>query len=225
MQLVIENGFVVATFADKVALPSGYDACEVISHPGIVLPPDGRYPDPRRKDAYSVLRAMNYPSIVEQLDMLYWDTVNGTHVRPDTLAAVKAQSPKPESSDVPLTLDVARRRKLAALSAWKIGMLARGFDTGLGFTVGIADTDQHTFASYTVLLDTLVQAGQRTLDSQVVIGDIHGDPYSITIAQFKATVLAYGAFCEFFFQQGAVAYSHLMRAATIEEVDAIQLPQ
>lgn len=133
--------------------------------------------------------------------------------------------PDPRGSDVPLTVDVARRRKLGALSAWKIGMLARGFDTGLGFTVGIADTDQHTFASYTVLLDTLVQAGQRTLDSQVVIGDIHGDPYSITIAQFKATVLAYGALCEAFFQQGAVAYSHLMRAATIEEVDAIQLPQ
>jgi hypothetical protein len=133
--------------------------------------------------------------------------------------------PVPQESDVPLTVDVVRRRKLSALSAWKILALARGYDTGLGFSIGIADTDQHTFASYKVWLDTLVQGGQRTLDSLVVVSDIHGDPYSITVAQFNAVMLAYGASCESLFQQGAVTSSHLMRATTIDEVDAVQLPQ
>ena len=133
--------------------------------------------------------------------------------------------PDPRGSDVPLTVDVARRRRLGALSVWKVAALARGYDTGLGFAIGIADTDQHTFASYKVLLDTMVQCGQRSLDSPVVIGDVHGDPYSITVQQFNQTVVAYGMFCESFYQQGVVAYSHLMRATTLEEVDAVQLPR
>lgn len=36
-----------------------------------------------------------YPSIGQQLDMIYWDGVNGTSVWRDTIAAVKAQNPKP----------------------------------------------------------------------------------------------------------------------------------
>ena len=58
-----------------------------------------------------------------------------------------------------------------------------------------------------------------------VIGDIHGDPYSITVQQFNQTVVAHGVFCESFYQQGVVAYSHLMRATTLDEVAAVQLPQ
>ena len=37
-----------------------------------------------------------YPSIQEQLDMQYWDSVNGTTVWADTIAQVKADNPKPE---------------------------------------------------------------------------------------------------------------------------------
>jgi hypothetical protein len=40
--------------------------------------------------------ARQYPSIQEQLDMQYWDSVNGTTVWADTIAAVKATNPKPE---------------------------------------------------------------------------------------------------------------------------------
>jgi hypothetical protein len=36
-----------------------------------------------------------YPSIPEQLDMKYWDIINGTTVWKDTIAAVKAKFPKP----------------------------------------------------------------------------------------------------------------------------------
>lgn len=41
-------------------------------------------------------RDRKYPSIQEQLDMQYWDSVNGTTVWADTIAAVKAANPKPE---------------------------------------------------------------------------------------------------------------------------------
>lgn len=37
-----------------------------------------------------------YPSIEEQLDMQYWDSVNGTTTWVDAIAAVKGAHPKPE---------------------------------------------------------------------------------------------------------------------------------
>ena len=37
-----------------------------------------------------------YPSISEQLDMQYWDAVNGTTTWKDAIAQVKADNPKPE---------------------------------------------------------------------------------------------------------------------------------
>ena len=37
-----------------------------------------------------------YPSIGEQLDVQYWDLVNGTTTWKDTIAQVKADNPKPE---------------------------------------------------------------------------------------------------------------------------------
>ena len=38
-------------------------------------------------------RASAYPSIQEQLDMQYWDSVNGTTTWADAIAAVKTQYP------------------------------------------------------------------------------------------------------------------------------------
>ena len=45
--------------------------------------------------AYQELRATAYPSIQEQLDMQYWDSVNGTTTWKDAIAAVKTENPKP----------------------------------------------------------------------------------------------------------------------------------
>lgn len=39
-------------------------------------------------------RATAYPSIQEQLDMQYWDNVNGTTTWKDAIAKVKADNPK-----------------------------------------------------------------------------------------------------------------------------------
>jgi len=40
-------------------------------------------------------RAESYPSIQEQLDMQYWDAVNGTTKWKDAIAKVKTDNPKP----------------------------------------------------------------------------------------------------------------------------------
>ena len=45
---------------------------------------------------YQRLRANEYPSIQEQLDMQYWDKINGTTVWQDTVQAIKDKYPKPE---------------------------------------------------------------------------------------------------------------------------------
>jgi hypothetical protein len=39
-------------------------------------------------------RAKEYPTLQEQLDMQYWDSVNGTTVWQDTINAIKAKYPK-----------------------------------------------------------------------------------------------------------------------------------
>ena len=50
----------------------------------------------REANQWIVNRQASYPSIQEQLDMQYWDSVNGTTTWADAIAAVKAANPKPE---------------------------------------------------------------------------------------------------------------------------------
>ncbi len=44
----------------------------------------------------TISRDRVYPSIQEQLDMQYWDSVNGTTTWKDAVAKVKSDNPKPE---------------------------------------------------------------------------------------------------------------------------------
>ena len=46
-------------------------------------------------NAYKALRATEYPSIQNQLDMQYWDSVNGTTTWATAIAKVKTDNPKP----------------------------------------------------------------------------------------------------------------------------------
>lgn len=50
---------------------------------------------------YAEKRAAEYPSLADQLDMMYWDRVNGTNVWEETVAAVKAKYPKPSEVVIP----------------------------------------------------------------------------------------------------------------------------
>ena len=46
-------------------------------------------------DSYKSKRRDALPSLAEQLDMQYWDSVNGTTTWKDAIAKVKSDNPKP----------------------------------------------------------------------------------------------------------------------------------
>jgi hypothetical protein len=46
-------------------------------------------------NAYKYERVAEYPSLQEQLDMQYWDAINGTTTWQDAIQAVKNKYPKP----------------------------------------------------------------------------------------------------------------------------------
>ena len=47
------------------------------------------------KQDYIEKREIAYPTIEEQMDMQYWDSVNGTTTWKDAIAKVKSANPKP----------------------------------------------------------------------------------------------------------------------------------
>ena len=49
-----------------------------------------------KANEWKMNRQFEYPSIQEQLDMQYWDAVNGTKKWQEAVAKVKADNPKPE---------------------------------------------------------------------------------------------------------------------------------
>ena len=54
------------------------------------------YEDYLKSIQYQRDRATQYPSIQEQLDMQYWDAVNGTNKWQEAVTKVKTDNPKPE---------------------------------------------------------------------------------------------------------------------------------
>ena len=69
---------------------SGYEVVE-----DKIMPVLASYPDP----TYIDQRIAAYPSISDQLDMIYWDKINGTTDWLDLISAIKAKYPKPEVLD------------------------------------------------------------------------------------------------------------------------------
>lgn len=60
-----------------------------------IVPIFGVYPDP----SYIDQRIAAYPDISDQLDMIYWDKINGTTNWFDLISDIKAKYPKPEVID------------------------------------------------------------------------------------------------------------------------------
>ena len=50
----------------------------------------------QQENGYKTARQEAYGSIADQLDMQYWDAVNGTTTWKDHIAQVKSDNPKPE---------------------------------------------------------------------------------------------------------------------------------
>ena len=63
---------------------------------GQIKQSDGTFINPTPEELpFDMKRQFAYPSIGEQLDMQYWDAVNGTTTWKDAIAQVKADNPKP----------------------------------------------------------------------------------------------------------------------------------
>jgi hypothetical protein len=95
MQIVLKNGTVLATHEDHQNVANLYSGCEIRFTAIRCQPGD---PDPRtdaeKNSEYRDQRQVTYPSLTDQLDMIYWDQVNGTTTWRDAVAAIKAQYPK-----------------------------------------------------------------------------------------------------------------------------------
>lgn len=51
-------------------------------------------PEPLPEPTYRDLRAAEYPPVGEQLDMIYWDKINGTNNWEEKISEIKAKYPK-----------------------------------------------------------------------------------------------------------------------------------
>ena len=67
---------------DKFIQDIAEQGMEIVEGPDIIEP------------SYVELRVAEYPSREDQLDMMYWDEVNGTTVWKDTIQAIKERYPK-----------------------------------------------------------------------------------------------------------------------------------
>ena len=104
MQLIIKNGKVIATHEDHQIVAHLYPDCECFLFEGQLVYPsslDEPFPDdPRspteKEEGYKDRRRVAYPSVQEQLDMLYHDMLNDGTTWLDAITAVKVKHPKPE---------------------------------------------------------------------------------------------------------------------------------
>lgn len=79
----------------EIELPEGKYVSGYAVEGGRIMPVLADNPEP----TYSELRRLAYPPLEEQLDMIYWDNINGTQNWQNTIAEVKAMYPKPVETD------------------------------------------------------------------------------------------------------------------------------
>lgn len=85
-ELVLEAGYL--PIGEKQPSKNQYqDGYEIID--SVIYP---KYVD--RIITYIDERKSEYPSIEDQLDMLYWDKINDTNIWFETISAIKAKYPK-----------------------------------------------------------------------------------------------------------------------------------
>ena len=101
MQLIIKNGKIVATHTNGQDVAGLYPGSECIQWDKPLVMntlEEGPTPDPRsnqeKENTYKDKRRVTYPSVIEQLDMLYNDTVNETTTWVDAITLVKNTYPK-----------------------------------------------------------------------------------------------------------------------------------
>jgi hypothetical protein len=110
------------------------------------------------------------------------------------------------------------------IEQWHNSYLAQGFVTPGGWAMKVSWEDQHTLASYLVLLKTSVELGYKTLESEAIVSDNMGKIHLITIADFQILLLAYGGHCEQMYMIYKGLLNQLESAKTIDDLDAIEIP-
>lgn len=92
-----ENAVLAAGYLplEEKETPSGYyiSGYEIVENK--IVPVFAEYPTP----TYAEQRIAAYPNFGDQLDMIYWDKVNGTTNWLDLISEIKAKYPKPEVTD------------------------------------------------------------------------------------------------------------------------------
>ncbi len=103
MQLIIKDGNILATHEDHQDIAHLYPDTECIQWDEsleMLSPIEGPTPDPRteqqKKDNYKDKRRVAYPSISDQLDMMFHDKVNNTTTWVDAINDIKIKYPKEE---------------------------------------------------------------------------------------------------------------------------------
>jgi hypothetical protein len=103
-QLVLKDGVVIATHSMWNNVADKYPGCEIITHH--TCPSSTAFgfgPDPRtdqeKKQAYKDKRRLEYPTVADQLDMIYHDAMGGTTTWKDAITAVKVKHPKPDADE------------------------------------------------------------------------------------------------------------------------------
>jgi len=97
MQLIIKNGKVIATHNDSQTVAHFYPGTECVKWDGPFEFTIGA-PDPRtqqhKNNSYKDKRRVAYPSIEDQLDMMFNDLENGTTTWRDAINDIKIMYPK-----------------------------------------------------------------------------------------------------------------------------------
>ena len=93
--MIIEAILKIKSDAQVTVNGDNIDTCEIIWHdnnPTNITKEEIK--SKMQEIEYIDKRAKEYPSITDQLDMQYWDNVNGTTTWQDAIAKVKADNPK-----------------------------------------------------------------------------------------------------------------------------------
>tara|TARA_R100000664_G_C2695782_1_gene98081 strand:- start:39 stop:326 length:288 start_codon:yes stop_codon:yes gene_type:complete len=93
--MIIEAISKIKSDAQVTVNGDNIDTCEIIWHdnnPTNITKEEIK--SKMQEIEYIDKRAKEYPSITDQLDMQYWDNVNGTTTWQDAIAKVKADNPK-----------------------------------------------------------------------------------------------------------------------------------
>ncbi len=87
---VLEKGFTNRQYAEQAIRANKENKVLNFAQDGTVHMED----KPIRQLNYAQLRQQEYEPLENQLDLLYWDKINGTTLWQDSISAIKAKYPK-----------------------------------------------------------------------------------------------------------------------------------